>query len=230
MSLVEPKPGGLPEEPLIDLELKNEAGVFRIKEAEDGKITIEIENAEGKKFVLNDLLPKDWRILSYITPRGSGELRVDYLLKEVIISEAEVLREGWRNMLSILHEIGHAIIYESGSAQKNLYLRKAQLLEEIIVFPNDPKLVKEVETIMSKIEKDAWAWAIREFKKILQELNIDQRIIFESNDKLREYVNIFLTDYKGWGIKDIKNMQISEQEREELLEYISKLYTTKDEK
>ena len=67
-------------------------------------------------------------------------------------------------------------------------------------------------------------------EKILQELNIDQRIIFESNDKLREYVNIFLTDYKGWGIKDIKNMQISEQEREELLEYISKLYTTKDEK
>jgi len=224
----EPKIENARDGGLINLELKNEAGVFSIKEAQNGHITVEVENTQGKKFTLNDLLPKDWRILSYISPGGSTELRVDYLLKEVVISPAEPHREGWKHLLSILHEIGHAVVYESDEAQKNLYLNKARLLEEIIVFPDDTELIKKVESAMSKIERDAWAWAIREFKKILEELNIDQKNIFESNTELREYINNFLMDYKGWGIKDIKNMQISEQERQELLEHISSLYTKTD--
>ena len=64
-----------PEDSFIDLELKNEAGVFRMKEAGDGKITVEVENTEGKKFILNDLLPEDWRILARASLGGAIQER-----------------------------------------------------------------------------------------------------------------------------------------------------------
>src|SRR3989338_725789 len=108
-----PKEEPTGEIPLIDFKLESEWGRFFIREEEGGLITIEIHGKDGKKFVINSLLPKDWRILAYASLDGNTGTRVEHVLKELIISELEARNEGWQYLLSVLHEVGHAIIYES---------------------------------------------------------------------------------------------------------------------
>src|SRR3990167_7137682 len=99
--------------PLIDFKLESEWGRFFIREEEGGLITIEVHGKDGERFVINSLLPEGWRILAYASLEGNTGTRVEHTLKELIISESEARNEGWQYLLSVLHEVGHAIIYES---------------------------------------------------------------------------------------------------------------------
>lgn len=214
----------LDSEELTDIELESEAGVFRIRENEEREVTVELENKEGKKFVLNDLLPEGWNIVSHY------RTAVDYPQKELLISRTEIEQEGWKYFLSLLHEMGHIFEFENSDiSDENNPIRKRELFwMQEGVGTITPEGKQEFERIMSKSERDAWAYALREFRKIVEELGIDMEKTFGSSKSLRGYVHEFLLEYKESGEDSIKKLSIPEVEKEKLLEEISNLYTHKD--
>lgn len=204
---------------LVDLKLENEWGKFTVKEDESGSVTIEVFNKNGEKFVLNSLLPDEWKFVCY-----NRTTKADVYIKEIQINEHELKSNGWQSLLVMLHEIGHGVIFESDPQQQELYAEFENLRHHYNQFKNDPKTMQRFNSLHSKIERDAWAYAIRQLKKILEKLDIDITEIFRSNADIKEYVFEWLVSYKEWGKEDIRNMEISEDEKGELFEEINNLY------
>lgn len=207
------------EPKLIDFKLENDWGKLSIKEDKSGAIVIEIFNKDGEKFILNSLLSDDWKIKSY-----NQTTKADVFSKEIEINGYEIKHYGWEYLLGLLHEIGHGVIFESTAQQRKLYDEFEDLRNRHIQLKTDPKIMRRLNRIHSKIERDAWAYAIRQLKKILKKLDIDITKIFNSNAQIQEYIFEELMSYKEWGRKDIRNMEISEDEKRELLEKINSLY------
>ncbi|MEX0877966.1 MAG: hypothetical protein WDZ40_03885 [Candidatus Spechtbacterales bacterium] len=208
-----------PSEKLKDIELKNEAGVFRMKENEEGEVIVELENAEGKKFVLNELLPEGWKIVENndfgTFAWASG--------KEVWIDTEEARSEGWKYALSVLHEIGHVLAFNTQKEHLAHIVGKERLL-----LSRDTSDAELFEKLQSKDERDAWAYALKQIRKVTEELNIDIEEAFGGQGDIREYVHEFLLNYKEGGKEYIEKMNLTEEEREELLAQVDKLYTHKD--
>src|SRR3990167_10337492 len=112
MSLLEPKPEGLSEEPLINMELKDEVGNIKIKETKEDDVIVEVENKEGRKLVLNHFLPEGYEIrVFYALPDEQLGHSHSYRSSRVYLELNQAKRDGWKLFLvSILHEIGHAVV------------------------------------------------------------------------------------------------------------------------
>jgi hypothetical protein len=128
-------------------------------------------------------------------------------------------------LLSLLHEIGHAVIKEGTPQQRAIYREFDTMAKFPDMFKRNKTAMQRLNIIQSRMERDAWAYAIRKLRNILEELNMNIKNIFSSRQELKDYVHEMLLSYKEWGRADIKNMSISEKEREELFEQIDKLYT-----
>lgn len=213
----------LNKEELADIELENESGFFRMKENEEGEVTVELENKEGKKLVLNHILPESWKMVN-----AESTTKVDPVQKEIWINTNEASVWGWQYFLTILHEIGHAVISESNDEQKEAYGKFEDMCHKHSELKTNPELMDSFNVLHSAIERDAWAYAIRRFRELAENLNMDTTVIFSSSEDIKEHVHDWLFSYKEWGMGDIKNMNITEEEKEKLLKNISGLYTHRD--
>ena len=207
-------------EELTDIEIENESGVFRMKENEEGEVFVELENTEGKKVVLNDLLPEGWKIKEN---NDSGTFAW-VSGKEVWIDIEEAKNEGWKYALSVLHEIGHTLSFNT---QKEHLAHIAG--KEYLLLTRNVSDMELSEKLQSKDERDAWAYALKQIRKVLEELNIDMEEAFGGQSDMREYVHKHLLTYKKEAEKGVESMRtVSEEEQEEFLAQINKLYTHKD--
>lgn len=212
--------------PLIDFKLENEWGVFRIKEQKDGKVTVEIVNTEGSRVLLNDLLPQGWEFHFTDTETEYNTERKWIMIN--VINEAR--NEGWKYLLSILHEIGHVVIYESSEEERQKFKEREHLRFEIMEHVGH-KLkiaIHKLEKLQSKMERDAWAWAVRQFHRTSSELGIDPKWVFLSNEEMRKYFNAFLLSYKAGDKLGAEYANILDEDKQELLQEIDKLYTQAD--
>jgi len=161
-----------------DYEFENESGIFHMRESEEGEVTIELENKEGDIFILNDLLPDGWKIadLRLHTATKYGE-------KEIWVNMHNIKHEGWKYLISILHEIGHASIFEEAekTEERNPSVVKEELLEKEFIGIISHEERKQLEKITSKNERDSWAYAIKNLRNILEDLNMSMEEGFGSN-------------------------------------------------
>src|SRR3989338_906307 len=109
--------------------IENEIGVFSVTENDKGVVLIEVINKNGEKIVLNDLLPDGYEIIGnkkvYEDDRfyGMGDTETslaDLTNKVIIVSESEIKREGWKYLLTILHELGHVMRHEQDPELKKV--------------------------------------------------------------------------------------------------------------
>lgn len=217
-------------------ETNDEIGDFRVIENEDGIVHIEIANNAGDKILLNDLLPEGYEAIGnkrvMEDDRFSGLENTDTSVadlenKVVIVSEAEVKREGRRYMLLFLHELGHIMRHQERPELKeqrdSAYSDSARRSEDIEAF-------KRAETLIVQDERDAWAFAIREYRKLIDRLGLPKEKIFENADELKKWM------YQGYlgatadyiSRNQVERFAISEEEKERLSTDIFKMYTHKE--
>lgn len=233
MSIDENKKIEMPQEESqeapTNLEFKNEAGIFRIRLTRQGSdylALFEIENNEGKKVVLNNLLPEEYRVFACWRDEEFGSFH-SFTYKRIDIEMNAVEQGGWKYLLSILHEIGHAVISQSSGEEHEKAKEREILGEQSMAFEGKKlkSIVGKSEKMQSENERNAWAYAIRQFKKILKEFKIDPKTIFASNAEIRNYFNERLLSRKEGGKEFVKGKPLSDEDRQELLEEIDKLYT-----
>lgn len=208
----------LDSEELTNIELESEAGFFRMKEDEEGNVVVELENKEGKKIVLNDLLPEGWKMVD-----SRSESRVDTEEKTVLLNSPMIKYDGWQYLLTILHELGHVEADQSDEGREmHEELASLRDSEELL---KDSEIMSHFNELHSKLERDAWAYALQEFRKILEGLDMNIGAVFSSREELKDYVHEWLLTYKDEGIEDITNMDADIKDREELTRKLLKLYT-----
>ena len=159
-----------------------------------------------KKIIFNaeELLPSGWKFVTpaYFEKSPEEETLDDYLFdtwstsydrKLILLGQMDSPKE----ILTLLHEIGHSI----NDSLEDLKIMK-QLLEEKKAVKNRKDLVyktllgEEEAKISSKVERRAWAYAIKMLKKIAREADIDLDLFFANFNDLKRFINDSLATYR----------------------------------
>lgn len=147
--------------------INDEIGGFYVVENPSGLISIEVVNKEGKRVILNDLLPDGYevvgkiRILKDINRFGLGLAETDTSIadienKAIIVSEKEVKSDGRRYILTFLHEVGHIMRHQE---RPELRERRNSADKYSVRNPENVEAFKRVEALIAADERDAWAFA-----------------------------------------------------------------------
>lgn len=217
-------------EPINHSLKNNEGATFSLLENEEGIVRIVLERKDGGIFDFNKFLPEGYRITGNIEREkrnkktDSVEMEGTYAdipNKEVVVSEKDMREEGWRYILILLHEIGHTVRAEEKPEEVNELLELYSSQPES--FQNEESL-ERVHKLTSADERDAWAFAIKNFRQVVAQLDLPQWFLFADREELMEYVKQHLYTYKEAAERDVKFIKISDQEKEKLSEEISKLY------
>lgn len=100
--------------------------------------------------------------------------------------------------MSLLHEIGHARNDDNTFPIKRFLSNQ---IEDAVEQKNpDVEIVMtEAEAIITSIsERNAWAYAVRTFRKIFIDNGIDIREVFPDKASLRNYYDKWLETYSYW--------------------------------
>lgn len=220
----------------ISLQIEDEIGVFSVQENEKGIVVLEVTNEAGEKIILNDMLPKGWevvgnkRILEDPNFFGLGNTETSLVMHKpdvIVVSESELKQMGWQYVLVFLHELGHVMRHE---ADPKLKKEKDLAFNYSIKHSDDPEAFKRAEKLIAEDERDAWAFAIREFKKLIKKLDLPKEKIFENTDALKAWIYKGSLGCKAEGAQ--KNMaerfNLTEEEKNRLVTEIFQMYTRKD--
>lgn len=190
-------------------EIRRKKGNASIKDSHD---IVKFKTEQGDLVVINDILPKGSHI--YFDQKNEWKrTRYEIDTKAVIIHEGEIRAEGSRFMFAMLHEIGHA----ERATKKQQDIEERFSLIEKLKYERTPELLSRYEILTSQDERDAWAFAIKELKRLKL-----AEILFSNSGDLKEYVRARLRSYKKSAEQRAREMP--DDVREKLLEEISRLY------
>jgi len=186
---------------------------------QDGCGHIEITK-EGKViFDFANLLPQDYKFITpaYFQKFPEEETFFDYLGNTWAIRHQDKLVllgeiQSPRDILSLLHEIGHARvdkpeeIHTCEELDKEFYKELNQEKKEEKTHSKKPRYRKksdyevlineEIAKTLSTVERRAWAETIRMFRKIQKDTGIDFHNIFPSFSSMKNYVHEKLSSYR----------------------------------
>lgn len=196
-------PDQLEKEELEEIRLpyhyEDSIGILDIRyDQEVDSVVLEIKGPTGRLKKINDLLPESVKMStrSLLRPDIGSSYDDDGTHKRVVISVESFEQEGWKYLLTILHEIGHAARANSSvKEEKDEYEELAKLQFERTLYPQPPELFEKFILLKSKDERKAWAFAIDAFRKLTQKLEIPREEIFTNLDELMAYINRYLNMY-----------------------------------
>ncbi len=202
----------------INFAIEADFGKFLIKKNDAGAVTVVVRNGEGKEFCINSVLPEGYKINGYL----EGPTRADTQpgVKEIWLSQIKAEKEGWRYLLVILHEIGHAVYAEQKPEEneEKLRLHLEQSLDD------DESTLRRIAVLRSKDERTAWAFAIWQARKLCRELHLPLNKIFPTREDLKEFIARRLRTYKQAELVWIKYSDLPEDKKQKLIDEISKLF------
>lgn len=212
----------------ISYSFESEIGTFNILEDDKGIVAFEVENKEGRKVRLNDLLPEGYEIIGnkmlwedkeYYGLYGTDCSMVDRRNKKIIVSEAELRKTGWRYLLVLFHEMGHI-------ARAEQYPEELEEIDSLYNSPyrKDPKLLRRIDELTGRDERDAWAFAMRQFRKLTKDLGLPRKYFFENVSAFKNFVNEYLRLKIKSSQPLIEEFNISEEEKAKLLDEIAGFY------
>lgn len=175
---------------------------IEVHQNKEGEIEIILSENRKKIFDFKELLPPGFKF-------------INHELAEKITSDAIRRRPGWvtnfphafieigefsspRNILSVLHEIGHAK-YDLDSEERQKLLESPQ--EAISQSRSENKkdnvlAEEEYAKARSTAERRAWAYAINSMRELQKKFGLDIEKIFPSYADLKNYINSRLSGYR----------------------------------
>jgi len=188
--------------------------IFKAREDDEGNVTIFLERNSEVIFNFQDLF-KGY----FFTPtsaknkkiRGVEDKKTMDLLKEGdwgCIPELGIVRVGAMNepkdILTLLHEIGHTFQVWEARKSQNLenslrnFLPISFLQKEI-----ELKLIKN----LSKMERNAWAYAIKQARKIHKDYGVNIFEIFKNRNDFEDMIYGCLISYRVSNYHDLNEKQ-----------------------
>jgi len=145
----------------------------------------------------------------------------------LVVSESEVKNEGRRYFLTFLHELGHIKRHEANPLFKK---ERDSEYTQWTRHPKDVEAFKRAEALIAQDERDAWAFAIREYRKIIGELGIPKERIFKSANELMEFVRQTSLGLKANEIRKhvVGQFSISEEGKKRLAAEIFRMYSREE--
>ena len=191
-----------------------------LNEAEKG-LVLRIKGKNTEWIELNKLLPDGFKFQFNNSEDFDSSTGCDYKNKTIYLSETELDRLGWKYILCILHEVKHAMKSEDDTT------RRINEIEEQD-FETNSVLFKEYHNLRSVEERECWAYAIKNFRSLMKQLDIKEDLISISNDKIKYMVNMLLSTYKTGAT--LMASFFSDAEKNDLIKDISQLYTNDKDK
>lgn len=226
----------------FDFHIKDTAGTFDITETADGSVNIEVGSHNGKRFSLNTLLPDGYKVTGGITRRRECEKESKKFgvkvypgdivsgadtrpeQKEISLSQSEAREYGFRFLALILHEIGHAI-YAEHHPEENRELIRCRTQSNNSLY-TDITAYKKYATLVSKTERWAWAFAIRQLKQLEEAIGLPRTIVFPSHKDLRAFIEKHLRTYQSNALAMTRF--ISSEKNNQVTKEIIQLYLRKE--
>lgn len=224
---------GAEKEAPFRFEMKDEIGALRAVAGEEGgEFSITLENTNGEIFEMDSLLPSEYSFVNrekkqQEDPNDDRSEYVDYERREIAIRPSALKKEKWKYLLTILHEVGHARRREEAEEEgKELDLLGERLPN--ILGEGSSEQLSRFMTLQSKDERDAWAYAIRQFRNLRENFNLKLARVFPDLASLKAYVEECLREgYKRKYHGIIRETYTDEPERKvktELLDVLSGLF------
>lgn len=192
---------------------------------------------DGQTIKLNDLLPFGYKIVGglklkeklrkesveydceVVSEQGDTAADTKPEIREVALSGIEARERGWKYLLLVLHEIGHAVYAELKPGEN---AEKLQLYENQPTAWIDPELFRKITVLTSRDEREAWAFALKNFRKIVKKLGLPGEKIFPSHEEIKKFVKRHLGSYKQEGF--IEDFDVPGEQKQELREEMRKLF------
>ena len=205
-------------------------GSFFVEEDKNGQLNLEVQMKGGTKIDLKKYVPAGYRVIGnkilWEDPRYMGLYNTDTSIcdqdtKTIVISERELRKDGWKFILVLFHEFGHA-------ARDEQHPEKRKERDSIRDWTENPHSYKCVEQFVSEDERDAWAFSIRTFRVFVKESGLSIKDLFPNAAALRDFVRKESLEIKAIdAIHSIDRFEISPEEKEKLWEEIIEMYLGK---
>lgn len=207
---------GVEKEPHIQYSREFPGGIrFEVLKAKDGELKINLGKDGGDRRDFSDFLPSGWKFVS--------KDYVDGLNKE---KGTDIPWFGWladhdrkmiqigkfgspKDLLTVLHEVGHAQKNDPEDLKKYDPNMEAHLpagigSKEYI------RSQKEQARILSRIEREAWAYGLVLLRKLRDEAGLRIDDIFSDFEEMKSFVDGNLAAYR----KNFEKMFLAEFDRE----------------
>lgn len=188
------------ERPLeYNLPLSTKGGRIEVSQSGRGGGKILITRDRETVFDIATLLPPGYRLVTpqYFKNHPKDASLFDYLdsswahcpeRKMILLGEFR----GPEDILSVLHEIGHAYDGDKESNKKIFEIDDELVVSKDLTYK--VLLTEELAKLKSKRERFAWAWALRALRKIQKETKIEP--LFATVEDLKRYVHECLASYR----------------------------------
>lgn len=183
--------------------------ILEAKEQPDGTVQIVIKSGENVFFDFIQLLPGGYKFVSYPyvahleKETGEDVPWVGWLAvpkwKHIQIGDFESPKD----ILGLLHEVGHITNYEleeRGVKKERVEHERFRLKDEEVEYAGDTELFtlhqEEIAKVISRTERDAWAYAARILRKLNRELKIDLKDLFPDQKSVKKVIDEDLATYR----------------------------------
>lgn len=209
------------------------AGVLEIQEQQDGSVIVRVgEKEHVKELDLSPFLPEGSKLVGtkkvstdnrYMGMAGIDTSLCDDFTKSIILSETEMYQYGWKYMLVILHEIGHANRNTTDlQAKTNLQQAFRKVRAKTVTYAD----VREYEKRLAEDEQLAWEFALKTVKTFQEQGYFDVSKEFADPDSLKEFLEDFFLHKCLDAEQIVQQLDISETERDALIEEVYQFYTS----
>lgn len=171
---------------------QDEEGAGHVVIQRDGKTIFDFSSLLPPDFIM--AAPKYFQTFpekeEFDDPIGRWSASLDLNRKLILLGEFI----SPKNILSLLHEIGHI----NADSPKEKKERQGLLLDVSADFIDLSKLSSEKKLIRlkSKMERRAWAWAISAMRKVQKETGIPLSEIFPAFSDLKKFINDQMGGYR----------------------------------
>lgn len=191
----EPKIKYEKREPL-NFEAKEDFATFSVKEREDATLEAKIITKDGKELNFESLLPDGVRMLGLRAVLsddkyfglGDGGSYYDHPTRRIIFGEKDMTKFGWRSFFVLLHEIGHAVTHNTTSFPKDADKLYGDMRSVEHGSDEYKKLEIEEDELFTQDERNAWAYALKQMRKLVEELELPQYAGFSDRKTLKNFI------------------------------------------
>lgn len=220
----------------IHARIEDDLGTFALEEQDDGTLAVTVSFANEKEYDLAELLPEGWSFVGNKELYGNTEKHgigypyplddsfADTEAKSIALAETIFKQEGWRFLLIALHEVGHA---RMNAEDPEKYEAMNRALNDKFRGTPDEKFDKtyEYQSLVAQDERDAWAYALREFRRLCDDAGIDPKRILPDKETYLEvvYANSLLG--KAYTSAGTKLLELSDEEKQKYESDLVHMYT-----
>ncbi len=180
---------------------QDEEGIGHVIIQRDGKTIFDFSKFLPPDFLLVtpkyfQKFPKKKQLFDSI-----GEWEANFNRRLIFLGDFKSLKD----ILSLLHEIGHMENNTPEDTEDRRRLLVGSPDDDFSVLPRAVSSEKKLAKLHSKIEREAWAWAIFAIRKAERDTGIKLSEIFPKFSDLKKYINDCLGGYRRsheWIIKE----------------------------